>query len=61
MIAASRRVLSECSTALVIGTAKCASSMGGVLESMTETVSPLPIPSRDSAEASFSERRQKSP
>ena len=29
MMAASSRVLSECSTALTIGTPKCASSMGG--------------------------------
>ncbi len=60
MIAASSRVFRECSTALTIGTPKCASSMGGVLESMTLTVSPLPMPRLASAEASCSERRQKS-
>ena len=58
-IAASSRVLSECSTALTIGTPKCASSIGGVLDSMTLTVSPLAIPFAASAEASWSERRQK--
>ncbi len=60
MIAASRRVLSECSTARTIGTPKCASSMAGVFDSITDTVSPLPIPSLSSAEASFSERCQNS-
>ena len=59
MTAASSLVLSECSTALVIGTPKCASSIGGVLDSITVTVSPLPMPRFDSAEASLSERRQK--
>ncbi len=56
MIAASSRVLIECSTAPVIGTPKCASSIAGVLCSMTETVSPLPIPSRERAEASLRAR-----
>ena len=60
MIAASSRVLSECSTAFTIGTPKCASSIGGVLDSITVTVSPLPMPRLASAEASRSERRQKS-
>ena len=60
MTAASSRVFSECSTALTIGTPKCASSIGGVLDSMTVTVSPLPMPFFASAEASCSERRQKS-
>ena len=31
MTAASSRVLMACSTALIIGTPKCASSIGGVL------------------------------
>ena len=53
--AASRRVFSECSTALTIGTPKWASSMGGVLDSITVTVSPLPMPRRASAEASRSD------
>ena len=59
MTAASSLVLIECRTALTIGTPKCASSIGGVLDSITETVSPLPIPCRASAEASFKERFQK--
>ncbi len=42
--AASSLVFRECSTALTIGTPKCASSMAGVLESITVTVSPLPMP-----------------
>ena len=60
MTAASSRVFSECSTALTIGTPKCASSMAGVLDSITETVSPLPMPRAASAEASWRERRQNS-
>jgi hypothetical protein len=56
MTAASSRVLSEWSTAFVIGTPWCASSIGGVLESITVTVSPLPKPRRESAEASRTER-----
>ena len=52
-------MLRQCSTALTIGTPKCASSIGGVLESITVTVSPLPMPFFASAEASFSERCQK--
>ncbi len=58
--AASRRVFTECSTAFTIGTPKCASSMGGVLDSIAVTVSPLPMPRFASADASCSERRQKS-
>jgi hypothetical protein len=58
--AASSLVFSECSTALTIGTPKCASSMAGVLDSITVTVSPLPTPSFASAEASCSDLRQKS-
>ena len=51
MIAASSRVLMACSTAPVIGTPKCASSIGGVLGSMTLTVSPGPMPHCVRAEA----------
>ena len=60
MTPASSRVLSECSTALTIGTPKCASSIGGVFDSITVTVSPLPMPRPASAPASRSDRRQKS-
>jgi hypothetical protein len=42
---------------LTIGTPKCASSIGGVLESITVTVSPLPMFLAASAEASVSDRR----
>ncbi len=56
--AASSRVFTECSTAFTIGTPKCASSIGGVLDSIAVTVSPLPMPRLASAEASCSERRR---
>jgi len=52
MASASRRVLSVLSTAPAIATPKCASYMGGVFGSMAATVSPTPMPRRESAEAS---------
>jgi hypothetical protein len=51
MACASSRVLRALSTAPHIGTPKCASYMGGVLGSITATVSPTPTPRRDSADA----------
>jgi hypothetical protein len=45
----SSRVLRVLSTAPDIGTPKCASTMGGVLGSITATVSFLPMPARCSA------------
>ena len=56
IIAASSRVLSEFSTAPVIGTPKCASYISGMLGAMIVTVSPTPMPTLSSAEAS---RRQR--
>ncbi len=52
----SSRVLSVFSTAPAIGTPKCASNISGVFASITETVSPGPMPRRTSAEA---RRRQR--
>ena len=57
IIAASRRVLRQFSTAPVIGTPKCASYISGMLGAMIATVSPTPMPILSSAEAS---RRQRS-
>ena len=56
MVAASRRTFSAFRTAPAMGTAKCASNMGGVLGAMTATVSPVPMPCRRKAEA---KRRQR--
>jgi hypothetical protein len=53
---ASRRVLSVLSTPPVIGTAKCASIISGVLAAIKATVSPAPMPALTSAEA---KRRQR--
>jgi len=44
MVAASSRVLSALRIAPVIGTPKVASKAGGTLGSMTDTVSPAPMP-----------------
>jgi len=44
MASGSSRVLSALSTAPAMGTPKCASTMGGVLGSITATVSFLPMP-----------------
>ncbi|MNN44252.1 hypothetical protein D3C81_1585330 [compost metagenome] len=44
MASASRRTFKVLSTAPVMGTPKCASSMAGVLGSITATVSPRPMP-----------------
>jgi len=49
-------VLMLLSTARVIGSAKCASSIGGVLGSITATVSPSPMSIAASAAASRRER-----
>ncbi len=56
MASASRRTLRVLSTAPIIGTPKCASSIAGMFGSITATVSPLPIPRPASAEA---RRRQR--
>ena len=56
IIAASSRVFSEFSTPPVIGTPKCASYISGMLGAMIATVSPTPMPTLSSAEAS---RRQR--
>ena len=55
-VAGSSRVLIALSTAPAIGMPKCASTMGGVLGSITATVSPLPMPWRASALASWRQR-----
>ena len=52
MVAASSRVLIVFSTAPVIGTPKCASTISGVFAATTDTVSPQPTPRADNAEAS---------
>ena len=52
IIAASRRMLRALSTAPSIGTPKCASKISGTLGAITATVSPMPTPCSDSAEAS---------
>ena len=52
MVSASSRTFRAFSTAPSIGTAKCASSVGGVLGAMTATTSPLPTPRWCRAEAS---------
>ena len=52
MASASRRVFIVFSTAPHIGTPNAASYIGGVLGAMTATVSFLPMPRSDSAEAS---------
>lgn len=54
--AASSRVFSALRTAPVIGTPKCASIICGVLDSITATVSPGPIPRLTRAEASRLDR-----
>jgi len=59
--AGSSRVLSALSTAPTMGTPKWASTMGGVLGSITATVSPLPMPCRASALASWRQRSYSSP
>ncbi|SAK99352.1 hypothetical protein AWB82_07284 [Caballeronia glebae] len=51
-VAASSRVLSVLSTAPVIGTPKCASTISGVFGSIAATVSPRPMPRAASADAS---------
>ena len=56
IIAASSRVLSEFSTPPVIGTPKCASYISGMLGAMIATVSPVPMPTLSSAEASCRQR-----
>jgi len=56
MVAASRRTFSALSVAPAMGTAKCASNIGGVLGAITATVSPKPMPRRCKAEA---KRRQR--
>ena len=53
----SSRVFSVFSTAPVIATPKWASTIAGMLGSITATVSPTPMPRRESALAS---RRQRS-
>ena len=53
---ASSLVLSVLSVAPVIGTPKCTSTIGGMLGSMTATVSPTPMPRLANAEA---RRRQR--
>ena len=55
-VCASRRVFNAFNTAPLIGMPKCASTMGGVLGSITATVSPLPMPLRASALASWRQR-----
>ena len=57
MASGSSRVFIAFSTAPAMGMPKCASTIGGVLGSITATVSPLPRPARCSALAS---RRQRS-
>ena len=54
--AASRRVFSVLRTPPVIGTPKCASTIGGVFGTITATVTPRPTPRAVSAEASRRER-----
>ena len=46
MVSGSSRVFSALSTAPAMGTPKCASTIGGVLGSITATVSFLPMPAR---------------
>ena len=58
MVAASRRMFSALRMAPVIGTAKWASNISGMLGSMAATVSPLVMPSLASA---LARRRQRSP
>ena len=58
---ASSRVLSVFSTAPVIGTPKCISTISGVLASIAATVSPGPIPARTSADARRRQRKAVSP
>ena len=57
MVSGSSRVLSVLSTAPAMGTPKCASTMGGVLGSITATVSFLPMPARLKALANWRQRR----
>ena len=52
----SSRVFSVFSTAPAIGTPKCASTIGGVLGSITATVSFLPMPACCKALASWRQR-----
>ncbi len=59
--AGSSRVLSALSTAPAIGMPKWASTIGGVLGSITATVSPWPMPWRDKALASWRQRSYSSP
>ena len=56
-VAASSRVLMQLSTAPAIGTPKCASTIGGVLGSITATVSPSPMSRAARAEASCRARK----
>jgi len=56
-VSASRRVLRVLSTAPDMGTPKWASTIGGVLGSITATVSFLPTPAWCSALASWRQRR----
>ncbi len=58
---ASSRVFSALSTQPAIGMPKCASTISGVLGSITATVSPRPRPRRTSACASFRQRSWSSP
>ena len=53
---ASRRVLSVLRIAPLIGTPKCASTIGGVFGSIAATVSPLPMPASLNAEDSRLQR-----
>ena len=56
MACGSSRVFSALSTAPAIGTPKCASTIGGVLGSITATVSFLPMPARIRALANWRQR-----
>ena len=56
MVSGSSRVFRALSTAPAMGTPKWASTMGGVLGSMTATVSFLPMPARCRALASWRQR-----
>ena len=55
-VSASSLVLIVFKTAPVISTPKCASKIAGIFGARIDTVSPLPIPLLDKAEASLQQR-----